>query len=95
MSTNEPFPSELSNALAEYVDTLARGTTYANDRPQFEHHLARAAEMFTAIHHSDMPRLRQLVDSEVRYFGHSYIRSPEGDTVGRAWERFGRLVLDT
>jgi hypothetical protein len=75
VSTNEQFPTDLSNALAEYVDTLARGTTYANDRPLFEHHLARAAEMFSAIHRRDAAYLRQLVDSEIHYFGHTYIRT--------------------
>ena len=92
MTSNDQFPTELSAALADYVDTLSRGTTYANDRPQFEQHLARAAEMFSAIHHRDRPRLRQLVDAEVRSFGWSFIRSPEGDTVAHAWERFARLV---
>ena len=95
MSTNEQFPKELSDALADYVDTLARGTTYANDRPLFEHHLAFAAIMFGAIHRRDMASLRQLVDTEIRYFGYTDIRPPQGDAVGRAWERFGRLVLDT
>src|SRR5687768_12039615 len=40
----------MTDALADYIDVLARGTRYTNDRPQFSGHLARAAEMFSAIH---------------------------------------------
>lgn len=84
--------SEMLDALTSYVDVLAAGTNYANDRPMFDHHLARAAEMFSAFHKSDMSQLRQLVDFEIRYYGQTYIRSPQGDAVAKAWERFGKLV---
>jgi hypothetical protein len=93
VSASEQRIRELHDALSSYIDTLAHGTKYANDRPDFDHHLARAAEMFSAIHTQDFQRLREIVDSEVRYFGHTYLRPPEGEAVSRAWERLGRLVL--
>jgi hypothetical protein len=76
------------DALASYIDVVARGTRYANDRGQFSGHLARAAEMFSAIHARDFLRLQKLIDSETHTYGWSYLQSPEGDDVGAAWQKF-------
>jgi hypothetical protein len=80
--------NRMTDALASYIDVLARGTRYANDRPQFSGHLARAAEMFSAIHAGDFPRLQNLIDAEIHTYGWSYLQSPEGDDVAAAWQRF-------
>jgi hypothetical protein len=78
----------MTEALASYIDVLSRGTRYANDRPQFTGHLARAAEMFNALHARDFQRLQTLIDSEIHTYGWSYLQSPEGDDVAAAWQRF-------
>ena len=78
----------MTDALVSYVDVLSRGTRYANDRPQFSRHLARAAEMFSAIHARDLQRLQKLIDAEIHTYGWSYLQSPEGDDVAAAWQKF-------
>jgi hypothetical protein len=83
---------EINEALATYIDVLARGTHYANDRPQFTAHLARAAEMFSAIQRGDSLRLQKLIKDETHSYGWSYLSSPEGDDVAAAWQKFLALV---
>jgi len=84
----------LYQALTAYVDVLSKGTHYANDRPQFTNHLARAAEIFSAIHREDQDSLQSLIASQSRSFGWSYLSSPEGDAVEAAWQTFASLAHD-
>jgi hypothetical protein len=83
---------DISDALAAYIDVLARGTRYANDRPAFCAHLARAAQMFSAIHSRDLQRLHKLIQDEGHSFGWSYLSPPEGDAVDAAWQKFATLA---
>ena len=84
----------LYQARTTYIDVLSKGTHSANDRPQFTSHLARAAEIFSAIHREDNPALQSLIASLSRSVGWSYLSSPEGDAVEAAWQSFASVARD-
>ncbi len=83
-------------ALADYIAVLERSaseTNRAEDRSRYQQHLASAALMYAAISkHCSLEGLRQLVASERRSYGWSFLSGPPGAAAETAFDRFARLV---
>jgi len=75
----------LSNALANDRD--------ANDRPYLKNHLAASAEMYALLYqHEDVSAIEDLVKSENRSHGWSYLNGPSGDKISTAWVAFAKAT---
>jgi hypothetical protein len=87
---------ELESALAEYVDELCQSadrTHRAEDRPQYQAHLAEAARMFGALRHERaLDELRSIVARERHAYGWSFLSDDEGRRAEAAFAAFATLV---
>ncbi len=83
-------------ALADYIAVLeqsASETNRAEDRSRYQQHLASAALMYAAIaKHCSLEGLRQLVASERRSYGWSFLSGPPGEAAETAFDQFAKLV---
>jgi len=83
---------EVFEKLADYVLLLSNalesdGNT--NDRPMLIKHLAAAAEMFALLHkYNELSAIENIVKSEIRSHGWSYIAGPSGESIAHAWVAF-------
>lgn len=87
---------EIVEALVRYVAVLSESaarTRWADDRPQYERHLAAAARMFVACWQDpSLARLRSLVAEERRSYGWAYLSDAEGDRAEAAFDKFAKQV---
>ncbi len=83
-------------ALADYIAVLeksASDTNRAEDRSRHQQHLASAALMYAAIaKHCSLEGLRQLVASERRSYGWSFLSGPPSEAAETAFDQFAKLV---
>lgn len=86
----------LRHALANYIESLEAGssrTHRAEERGLYQQHLAVAALMFVAIENqTSIAKVRELVASERRSYGWSFLEGPEGKAVETAFNEFAKLV---
>jgi hypothetical protein len=84
--------TDLEDALAAYIIVLAESaasTHRAEDRPQYEKHLAVAARMYAALRSdATLQTLRALINTEIRAYGWSFLSDDEGRRVEAAWGAF-------
>jgi hypothetical protein len=77
------------NALTDYVTVLERSigtTSFANDRPIYQGHLAVAASMYAAVHRGASPsELREKVAEERHAYGWGYLQGNEGAAAETAF----------
>lgn len=76
---------DVLDKLTEYVlalsDALA-STQNANDRPALPKHPAASAQMFALLRkHRDVSAIEDLLNSEIRRHGWSYIAAPCGEKI--------------
>ena len=87
---------EIFNKLAEYTLALKEEldtTNQANERPLITGRLAAAAEMFALLHSSrNVESIQNIVKSEVRAHGWSFISGQAGETIGKKWVAFANEV---
>ena len=83
-------------ALADYIAVLEKSTSETNraeDRLRYQQHLASAALMYALIaKHCSLEVLRQLVASERRSYGGSFLSGPPGEAAETAFDQFAKLV---
>ena len=63
-------------------------TRRAEDRPQYQAHLADAARLFLAIHDGNDDEVQRLIAAEDHNFGWSYLSGVEGERTYAAWTTF-------
>ena len=87
---------ETLDKLTEYVTAMAEALANdgnANDRPLLTKHLAAAAQMYSLLHkHQDIAAIHDLVKTEVRGHGWSFIAGPSGDLIAQKWVAFTNAV---
>jgi hypothetical protein len=84
------------DALADYISTLEKSmneTTRAEDRSQYQKHLATAALMYVAIaKERSIQRLRELESSERHSYGWHYLSGPAGEATEASFNTFAEKV---
>ena len=84
------------NALTDYVTVLedSVGTTsFANDRPIYQRHLAAAATIYAMVHRGASPsKLKEKVAEERHAYGWGYLQGNEGDAAESAFHKFATFV---
>ena len=87
---------EIFEKLTEYTLALKVGidsTNQASERPLISGRLAAAAEMFALLHSTGkLESVQELVRSEVRAHGWSFISGQAGDTIAKKWVAFTSAV---
>ncbi len=87
---------EILDKLTEYTLALKAGldtTTQANERPLITGRLAAAAEMFALLHDAgSLESVRELVKSEVRAHGWSFISGKAGEKTALKWVAFTNAI---
>ena len=84
---------KIEDALTEYINVLAEGTSYANDRHLYEGHLAKAAIMFAIVHGGEpLSRLKEKVAEERHSYGWGYLQGSAGEAVEAAFHKFATLI---
>lgn len=82
--------------LTEYTLTLRdalKSTNNANERALLTGHLAAAAEMFALLHSTDdINSIRDLVKSEIRSHGLSFITGTVGESIAHKWVDFTKAI---
>ncbi len=89
------MPTELLNALAEYVATLSRsaGETHrAEDRSAYTAHLAVAAEIFACLQTNRVAEAKYIVKSQNRAYGIGYLSGSEGNASTSAFAKFSAKI---
>jgi hypothetical protein len=85
-----------NDALADYISTLEKSmteTTRAEDRSQYEKHLATAALMYVAIAKKrSIERLKELVASERHSYGWHYLSGAAGEAAEASFNSFAKKV---
>ncbi|MDP1541826.1 MAG: hypothetical protein Q8L99_01585 [Polycyclovorans sp.] len=83
---------EALNKLANYTLALREAlgnTNQASERPLITGRLAAAAEMFALLHkHDSVEIIQELVLSEIRAHGWSFIAGENGVVVANKWVAF-------
>jgi|GEM_PF-1620991 len=83
---------EVLDKLTEYVSALSDAFAVdgnANDRSILTKHLAAAAEMYALLHkHKEVSAIHDLVKTEIRGHGWSFIAGPSGDSIAKKWVAF-------
>ena len=86
----------VTDALVPYVEVLSESadrTHRAEDRPQYQRHLAAAARMFVACcQDTTLEPLRKLVADERHSFGWAYLSDAEGERADRAFDEFAKRI---
>ncbi|WP_188749113.1 hypothetical protein [Marinobacterium zhoushanense] len=87
---------EIFGILTEYTLALKAGldsTSQANERPLITRHLVAAAEIYALLHSTgNLESVQELVKSEVRAHGWSFISGQTGDTIAKKWVEFTNAV---
>ncbi len=87
---------EIFSKLTDYTLALKEGlavTTQANERPLLTARLAMAAEMYALLHsHGKVSAISDIVKSEVRAHGWSFISGNEGELIATKWVAFTNAV---
>ena len=82
--------------LTDYTLALKDGlerTKEAKARPLITGRLAAAAEMYALLHNKgDVTAIHELVQSEVRAHGWSFIAGPSGEQIANKWVAFTKAV---
>lgn len=82
----------LLEKLTEYTLALKEGlenTNEANERPLITGHLAAAAEMYALLDsEGKVSAIHDLVQSEVRAHGWSFIAGSSGEDIAKKWVAF-------
>ena len=90
---------QLKKALAEYIAALEKSsseTTRAEDRNQYQQHLAWAALMFAALEkHQSVERLQKVIDSARRAYSLTYLNNAQGKAAEKAFQAFAAQVERT
>jgi uroporphyrinogen-III synthase len=87
---------EIFEKLTDYTLALREGlesTNEASERPLITGRLAAAAEMYALLHQSgDVTSIHDLVRSEVRAHGWSFVSGQAGKVVATKWVVFTSAV---
>lgn len=87
---------EIFEKLTRYTLALKVGletTAQASERSLISMRMATAAEMFAALHSSGkIESIQELVQSEVRAHGWSFISGQAGETIAKEWVAFAHAV---
>ena len=87
---------ETLDKLTEYVSAMTEALFNdgnANDRSLLTKHLAAAAQMYSLLHkHQDISVIHDLVNTEIRGHGWSFIAGPSGDLIAQKWVAFTSAV---
>lgn len=87
---------EIFNKLTDYTLALRDGlesTSEASERPLITARLAVAAEMYALLHQSgDIASIHDLVYSEIRAHGWSFVSSEAGSVIATNWVAFTDAV---
>lgn len=82
--------------LTAYTLTLQEAlatTTEANERQLITHRLAAAAQMYARLHEKgERSAIRELVQSEVRAYGWSFIPGRRGEDIAEKWLPFTQAI---
>lgn len=88
---------KIEDALSMYIAELCESadqTHCAQDRPQYEKHLAAAARMFGAIRRDPtLNELRSIIAGERRSYGWSYLSNSNGQRAEAAFNSFAKCVV--
>jgi hypothetical protein len=88
--------TDLEAELAKYIEALSESaisTHRAEDRPQYEKHLAEAARMFGALRRDPtLHQLKSIVAQERHNYGSSYLSDEPGSKAEAAFDSFATLV---
>jgi hypothetical protein len=83
---------EVLSKLTEYVLAMSEALANdhnANDRPLLTSHLASAAEMYALLHKTqDVSAIHDLIKTEIRGHGWSFIAGPSGELIAKRWVDF-------
>lgn len=82
-------------AVAKYIDALVASrdrTTRSEDRLEYTKHLAAAAEMSAAAQRGHLTKLLEIIATEERYFGWSYLSGNAGASAERAFHDLATAV---
>lgn len=83
-------------ALTDYTLTLKDGlstTSEANERTALTRHLAAAAGIYAVLHQTgQVSAIRDLVESEHRAHGWSFLGGAAGQAIAARWQRFSDVV---
>jgi ABC-type amino acid transport system permease subunit len=83
---------EVISKLAEYTLSLKEtleSTHEANERPLLVQRLAAAAEIFALLHlQNNVSAVENIVKTEIRAHGWSYISGSAGEDIGQKWVAF-------
>ena len=87
---------ETLDKLTEYVSAMTEALANdgnANDRSLLTKHLAAAAQMYSLLHkHQDISVINDLVKTEIRGHGCSFIAGPSGNLIAQKWVAFTNAV---
>jgi len=87
---------EALDKLTEYVSAISEALANdgnANDRSLLTKHLAAAAEMYALLHkHQEVSVIHDLVKTEIRGHGWSFISGPSGELIAQKWVAFTNAV---
>ncbi|MGD8999597.1 MAG: hypothetical protein PVF75_04210 [Granulosicoccaceae bacterium] len=87
---------EILQKLTEYVLSLSEALdndSNANDRPVLIKHLAASAEMYALLYkHQEISVIENLVKSEVRSHGWSFIAGSSGEKIANNWLAFTKAT---
>ncbi len=87
---------EALDKLTEYVSAMSEALANdgnANDRSLLTKHLAAAAEMYALLHkHQEVTAIHDLVKTEIRSHGWSFIAGPHGELIAQKWVAFTSTV---
>ncbi len=83
---------EVLDKLTEYVSAMTEAFAHdgnANDRLLLTKHLAAAAEMYALLYkYQEISAIHDLVKTEIRGHGWSFIAGPSGDLISQKWMAF-------
>ena len=83
---------EVLNKLAEYTLSLKEAlesTHEANERPFLVQRLAAVAEIFAILRlQNDVSAIEEIVQTEIRAHGWSFISGSAGEVIGQKWGAF-------
>jgi hypothetical protein len=83
---------EVFDKLTEYTLALREGldtTLQASERPLIRDHLAAAAGMYARLHATaEISAIRELVQSEGRAHGRSFMSGQPGERIAATWAAF-------
>ncbi len=87
---------EVLDKLTEYVTVMSEALANdgnVNDRPILTKHLAAAAQMYSLLHkNQNVSAIHDLVKTEIRGHGWSFIAGPAGKLIAQKWVAFTYAV---